>query len=1256
MKDGAISYEVMKKLGAQNHDVEEMLNLLPFGDKKSFKLLARDLLPNDTPDPILSTLSRRDPGWFGGHSQSNTETDANAPTPQTGEVADIENKINQDYQKDGYGNWVVDRKTGKQFWEYMPTFTAVGMHLAFNTTHFGPELLEPIFKWFSEYMGKEYDNTDPKYVQGHIQAFIADYKIDTSQLLIQDFTQYPTFNSFFSRKLKVGARPIAGPNDPSIVTSPADSRCVVFESTQEAQNIWIKGKDFTVAKLLDISTEQATELFGDAPEIAVFRLAPQDYHRFHAPIDAKLGNRTVLAGNYYTVNPQAVKEDLDVFAANHRAVQMLNHKNGKNFAFVAVGALLVGSIQFSQDPHTSINKGDDMGYFQYGGSTTVMVAPKGSVKWDSDLLRNSRSGVETLIQVGEQIGKMCAMADDDRAAKAARAKALLKSHQKKKKVGAPVPSNLSHLAGSSQGPQSIESASVLFSPPGSEAPVPDDRSDLGWLGGDATPPLNGRGASAPTDVSAPVSPHPMPHTPPVPPPPTKKESNASPITRPMPVSSPLSVTTVTPPRVELEPEPQPKEPAVDVAALQSSLQSQQQTISFLVAEKASLTTALEHLEGIEQRSQQTEKQLEESRAATESLNERVAQLERECAEAQHISSNLRETSSNMSERAHNAERELEITKRGVTDLKTQLSQQRARVRQLEEQIEQDDRVEQIERSMKGAQDRAESLEFQLSKLKQTHGKIKSERDAFEQQLADQTETEGKWKAKHDELSTNHDQALSTLAGLTAERDRILKEHTSLKSQHSTAQQSIASLQSQTSQLSHQHSSHQSEITSVNKRLIQAQDTAKTLQKENVELLSRLDEMGPRIVELQEDKVELADRIGDLESELRKREALIGDLEAQLDETNVRVGELEEEHSHLDSQHARERKRLEELTEEQQRAYTALEAELSDTKAIVQELTTERTSARYTANQLQDEVDRLRAKDKHVAREIQALKSELDEHASSGSEVTEMMDRLREEVEALRTELSLKDEEIIRTKAQLDEANLLIQATANSATASPVAENSTLSEEMTHALKQQHALELSEAQSQIRTLDTLLFQEQAKTHTLQRRITALEDEVHMLNIQLASASVPSPQRLHSPRLNGGSRGPSPANGKLQRPTTTASRTPSSSSLKHHHHQDNLNVVPPHPAIDSALSPEARHKRKVSLSMLKARIESEMALRMVPVATGPNGHSGLHSLNEADEVEASPQQRRKAVAMLSRPQFGDESHVFCCASCAGDLVVL
>lgn len=140
--------------------------------------------------------------------------------------------------------------------------------------------------------------------------------------------------------------------------------------------------------------------------------------------------RDTLPGTYYTgtwrccliivpyhlctslalsVNPQAVKEDLDVFTANHRAVQYLKERHtGTTYAFVTIGALLVGSIDYNADktPFSSVpvNKGDDLGCFQYGGSTVVMVAPQGSVKWDDDLQTNSLNGLETLIQVGTHIG------------------------------------------------------------------------------------------------------------------------------------------------------------------------------------------------------------------------------------------------------------------------------------------------------------------------------------------------------------------------------------------------------------------------------------------------------------------------------------------------------------------------------------------------------------------------------------------------------------------------------------------------------------------------------------------------------------------------------------------------------------------------------------------------------------------------------------------------------------------------------------
>lgn len=130
-------------------------------------------------------------------------------------------------------------------------------------------------------------------------------------------------------------------------------------------------------------------------------------------MDAHLGARKSLGSTYYTVNPTAVREDLDVFVGNRRVVQILDDtENDMRFAFVAVGALLVGSVQWSQAVNSTVRKGDDLGWFQFGGSTVIFIAPEGKVMWDGDLMRNSMNGTETLIRVGNHIGYIIAAGAD----------------------------------------------------------------------------------------------------------------------------------------------------------------------------------------------------------------------------------------------------------------------------------------------------------------------------------------------------------------------------------------------------------------------------------------------------------------------------------------------------------------------------------------------------------------------------------------------------------------------------------------------------------------------------------------------------------------------------------------------------------------------------------------------------------------------------------------------------------------------------
>jgi phosphatidylserine decarboxylase len=107
--------------------------------------------------------------------------------------------------------------------------------------------------------------------------------------------------SFNNRKLKASARPVEDSNDPYRLVSAADCRLMTFSSVHEATQLWIKGREFTVARLLgDKYKDQAERYTGGA--LAIFRLAPQDYHRFHSPVEGRIGEMTYIAGEYYTVN------------------------------------------------------------------------------------------------------------------------------------------------------------------------------------------------------------------------------------------------------------------------------------------------------------------------------------------------------------------------------------------------------------------------------------------------------------------------------------------------------------------------------------------------------------------------------------------------------------------------------------------------------------------------------------------------------------------------------------------------------------------------------------------------------------------------------------------------------------------------------------------------------------------------------------------------------------------------------------------
>lgn len=227
-----------------------------------------------------------------------------------------------------------------------------------------------------------------------IQPFIKDFDIDMSIAQEQKFSN---FNDFFIRKLKVEARPIAG--DSTVIISPADGKILAYENLNNA-DFYVKGSRFNVASFLDDADLAKKYQNGT---LLVFRLAPPDYHRFHFPIRGKIIANKKIDGDYYSVNPIALRKKAEIFWLNKREYSILQNPLFGEVIMAEVGATMVGSmIQTYQG--NSVKKGQEKGYFKFGGSTVVLLFEKDKIDVDDDLLRNSAKNIETTIQLGNQIG------------------------------------------------------------------------------------------------------------------------------------------------------------------------------------------------------------------------------------------------------------------------------------------------------------------------------------------------------------------------------------------------------------------------------------------------------------------------------------------------------------------------------------------------------------------------------------------------------------------------------------------------------------------------------------------------------------------------------------------------------------------------------------------------------------------------------------------------------------------------------------
>lgn len=227
-----------------------------------------------------------------------------------------------------------------------------------------------------------------------IEPFVKKNKIDLS---LYEGQPYRSYNAFFTRQIKDGQRPID--RDSRIFISPCDAKLSVYPIDAESR-FCIKDTEYTVETLLR-SPKLAKRYEGGYA--CVFRLTVDDYHRYcYADGGMKSENRRI-PGVYHTVNPIA-NDVLPIYKENTREYCLIKSENFGTLVQMEVGALLVGRI-VNLHGACRVSRGQEKGRFEFGGSTVVVLIQKGQVEIDGDLLENTENSCETIVKMGERIGK-----------------------------------------------------------------------------------------------------------------------------------------------------------------------------------------------------------------------------------------------------------------------------------------------------------------------------------------------------------------------------------------------------------------------------------------------------------------------------------------------------------------------------------------------------------------------------------------------------------------------------------------------------------------------------------------------------------------------------------------------------------------------------------------------------------------------------------------------------------------------------------
>jgi phosphatidylserine decarboxylase len=211
---------------------------------------------------------------------------------------------------------------------------------------------------------------DTKLSANKIESFIENFNIDMT-MAKKNVKEFTSFNDFFIRELTSDARPIN--KNENILISPGDGRITAYENISLDNIVQVKDLTYSLRELINDDTIANKYENGVC---IILRLCPTDYHRFHF-IDSGIPYENhYIKGHYYSVNPIALKAIPKLFCENKREWSLFKSDNFKDVLHIEVGATCVGSILQTYSPNKKVNKGDEKGYFKFGGSTTILFFEK----------------------------------------------------------------------------------------------------------------------------------------------------------------------------------------------------------------------------------------------------------------------------------------------------------------------------------------------------------------------------------------------------------------------------------------------------------------------------------------------------------------------------------------------------------------------------------------------------------------------------------------------------------------------------------------------------------------------------------------------------------------------------------------------------------------------------------------------------------------------------------------------------------------